>query len=244
MGHFIMGLFNVRSKCAPAVVTSWTVLALCCSSAAAFQSAASTRTSRGGMLARASQHEFEVFFYPTGIRLFIHGEAGRPAATNQLGASVTFYHPNSPAPWFARSLHGGDGSLDLNMNLSSLPSSGVTAHFQVKGLGEPGGTEATFTVPVQFVAQSLGETDQTITRTSYYVPPANSAPGPGVAQAATESLSYAAPLPQNNVTLVQTFVPVAPLTYSHHYHIRDWTTGIEKPSYTVSKPWLDVRQFP
>ncbi|MGO9597856.1 MAG: hypothetical protein ACLP7Q_07655 [Isosphaeraceae bacterium] len=115
MRHFI-----ARSMCAPAVVTSWTVLALCCSSAAAFQSAASTRTSRGGMLARASQHEFEVFFYPTGIRLFIHDEAGRPAVTNQLGATVTFYHPNSPAPWFTRSLHGGDGSLDLNMNLSSL----------------------------------------------------------------------------------------------------------------------------
>jgi hypothetical protein len=29
-----------------------------------------------------------------------------------------------------------------------------------------------------------------------------------------------------------------------HYHIRDWTTGIEKPSYSVSKPWLDVRQYP
>jgi len=114
MVEFIMGLFNVRSKCAPAVVTFWTVLALCCSSAAAFQSAASTRTSRG-VLARASQHEFEVFFYPTGIRLFIHDEAGRPAVTNQLGATVTFYHPNSPAPWFTRSLHGGDGSLDLNI---------------------------------------------------------------------------------------------------------------------------------
>lgn len=28
------------------------------------------------------------------------------------------------------------------------------------------------------------------------------------------------------------------------YHIRDWTTGIEKPSYEVSKPWLDVTQSP
>ena len=32
--------------------------------------------------------------------------------------------------------------------------------------------------------------------------------------------------------------------YFGHYHIRDWTTGIEKPSYAVSKPWLDVRQYP
>ncbi|MGO9597857.1 MAG: hypothetical protein ACLP7Q_07660 [Isosphaeraceae bacterium] len=111
-----------------------------------------------------------------------------------------------------------------------MPISGVTARFQVKGLGGPGGTEATFTVPVQFVAQSPDEMGQTVTRTSYYVPPANSAPGPGVAQAATESSSYAAPLPQYNVTPVQALVPVAPLTYSRHYHIRDWTTGIEKPS--------------
>lgn len=29
-----------------------------------------------------------------------------------------------------------------------------------------------------------------------------------------------------------------------HYHIRDWTTGIEKPSYEVSKPWLNVHQYP
>ncbi len=32
--------------------------------------------------------------------------------------------------------------------------------------------------------------------------------------------------------------------YIDHYHIRDWTTGIEKPSYSVSKPWLNVRQYP
>ncbi len=32
--------------------------------------------------------------------------------------------------------------------------------------------------------------------------------------------------------------------YFEHYHIRDWTTGIEKPSYSVSKPWLNVRQYP
>jgi len=43
---------------------------------------------------------------------------------------------------------------------------------------------------------------------------------------------------------VQTYAPVAPWTYWRHYHIRDWTTGIEKPSYVVSKPWLDVRQYP
>jgi hypothetical protein len=40
------------------------------------------------------------------------------------------------------------------------------------------------------------------------------------------------------------FVPAAPLIYSRHYRIRDWTTGIEKPSYVVSKPWLDVRKYP
>jgi len=33
-------------------------------------------------------------------------------------------------------------------------------------------------------------------------------------------------------------------SYFGHYHIRDWTTGIEKPSYAVSKPWLNVRQYP
>ena len=32
--------------------------------------------------------------------------------------------------------------------------------------------------------------------------------------------------------------------YFGPYHIRDWTTGIEKPSYVVSKPWLNVRQYP
>ena len=28
------------------------------------------------------------------------------------------------------------------------------------------------------------------------------------------------------------------------YHIRDWTTGIEKPSYEISKPWLNVHEYP
>jgi hypothetical protein len=239
MRHFI-----TRSICAPAIVTAWTILALWSSSAAAYQSIASTRTLRGGMLASASQHEFEAFFYPTGLRLFVSDAAGRPAALNRLAATVTFYHPNSPAPWFARNLHRGNGSLDLNMNLSSLPSSGVTARFQVKGLEGPGGAEAEFTVPVQFVSMSPGETGQTVTRMSFYGPPASYVSEPSVAPVAAETLNYAAPPLQYAGSPVQTYVPVAPFTYSRHYHIRDWTTGIEKPSYAVSKPWLNVRQYP
>ncbi|MBV8486635.1 MAG: hypothetical protein JO161_00015 [Planctomycetaceae bacterium] len=183
-----------------------------------------------------------MFFYPTGLRLFVYDVAGRPAYTSQLAATVTFYHPNSPAPWFTRSLHGGNGSLDLSMNLRGLPSSGVTARFQVKGLNN--NAEATFTVPVQFVTQSTGEAAQTVNRAAYYGAPANYVSNLGSMPVAADSLRYAAPPPQYAGTPVQTDVPVAPSTESGHYHIRDWTTGIEKPSYTVSKPWLDVRQYP
>lgn len=259
--------FSAHWMCALAVVTSSTLLALCCSSAAAFQADSPTKSARGGMLARASEHEFEVFFYPTGLRLFAHRAGGRSAVTNQSAATVTFYHPNSPAPWFTRSLHGGDGSLDLSMNLSSLSSSGVRARFEVKGLDGPGGAEATFTVPMEFVANLPGESGPTVTRTSFYGPPANNDPQPSVAPVATESLNYSAPPPQyagtpaqayvpaapwtygvtpvpSYVPAVPTYVPETPMIYSGHYHIRDWTTGIEKPSYAVSKPWLDVRQYP
>ena len=63
------------------------------------------RSARGGLLAQSGQHQFEIFFYTTGLRVFPLNSAGTPIDVSHLTGTAMFYHPNSPRPWFSRMLH-------------------------------------------------------------------------------------------------------------------------------------------
>ena len=63
------------------------------------------RSARGGLLAQSGQHQFEIFFYTTGLRVFPLNSVGRPIDASKLTGTATFYHPTSPRPWFSRALH-------------------------------------------------------------------------------------------------------------------------------------------
>ena len=91
------------------------------------ETATVVKTARGGLLATTPQHQFEVFFYPTGVRVFPRTTAGQPVDTSRAAGTATFYHPNSPRPWFSRPLGGTPGqagSLDLAIGLGERPGSG------------------------------------------------------------------------------------------------------------------------
>ena len=75
------------------------------------------KSPRGGILATAEGHRFEIFFFPTGARVFPLDGTGKPTDASRLAGGATFYHPNAPGrPWFSRPLHHAPfprGSLDV-----------------------------------------------------------------------------------------------------------------------------------
>jgi hypothetical protein len=110
------------------------------------------KSARGGLLAKTAHHQFETFFYQTGVRVFVSDQPGAPVNATKLVGTVTFYHPDSPKPWFTRPLRGTEPSLDLGIGLTNAPQSGAKAVLEIGGLSEAGKSTVTFTVPVEFVA--------------------------------------------------------------------------------------------
>lgn len=121
------------------------------------------RSARGGTLARTVHEQFEVFFYATGLRIFVTGADRAPMDASALKGTATFYHPNSPEPWFTRPLHPSPAhpgqpaeSLDLAMDLATVPASGATVTMEVRGLPDPKEPTAKFTMPFAPVASGAG----------------------------------------------------------------------------------------
>ena len=112
--------------------------------------------SRGASVAKTRHYRFEVYFYRTGVRVFTERREGTPLTVSGLAGTATFYHPNSPKPWFSRPLSPATSasSLDLAVGLGEVPAAGVKVRVTILGLPEPAEPEATFTVPLAFVAAS------------------------------------------------------------------------------------------
>ena len=140
------------------VLTAMVSFALC-GQARAQDTTSQARSPRGGILASAEGHQFEVFFYPTGVRVFLLDASGHLVDASRLTGHATFYHPNAPnSPWFSRPLHldlmGPDhlpASLDLNIGLASAPRTGATVDFEIMGLESKTSSTAEFKVPLEFV---------------------------------------------------------------------------------------------
>jgi hypothetical protein len=116
------------------------------------------RSPRGGLIAKSGQHQFEVFFFPSGVRVYPQGPAGEPLDVSRATATATFYHPNSPKPWFSRPLAPeavapgqAPASLEHAIGLANVPARGARVTFEVSGVPGPAGSTATFTVPFEFV---------------------------------------------------------------------------------------------
>ncbi len=190
------------------------------------------RSARGGLLAKAGQAQFEVFFFPTGVRVFPLDAAGAPRDASALSGTVTFYHTNSPEPWFTRPIEGQD-SLDLVIGMATVPATGAKARFEIAGSS---GSVAEFTVPVEYVKTTAvapsgapSASPPFVFGPGFYGVGYYQYPGPQaapVARAAPAVLSYSTPARQST--------PSRSSSGS-----RDWSTGRRFPSSgLLSKPWL------
>ena len=111
----------------------------------------------GGLVTKTGLYQFEVFFYRTGVRVFPQRPAGTPLPASRFAGTATFYHPNSPKPWFSRPLRAAPSasSLDLVIGLGDAPTAGVKVTLAVDGLPEASEPTASFTVPLEFAAVSV-----------------------------------------------------------------------------------------
>jgi hypothetical protein len=116
----------------------------------------------GGTLTKAGSQAFEVVFAKTGLKLYLLVPDQKPADASRLTGTTTFYHPNSPNPWFQRPLRPAavapgqaPTSLDLALDLSTIPPTGAKVTFQVAGLPDPAARSASFTLPFALAAPTL-----------------------------------------------------------------------------------------
>jgi hypothetical protein len=108
----------------------------------------------GGTLGKAGSQPFEVVFAKAGLKLYPLTPEMKSGDASRLTATATFYHPNSPNPWFQRPLRPAavipgqtPTSLDLALDLSTVPATGAKVTFEVAGLPDPAAPTASFTVP-------------------------------------------------------------------------------------------------
>ena len=202
------------------------------------------KSPRGGILATVEEHRFEVFFYPTGVRVFPLDRAGKPVDASQLSGHATFYHPNDPdTPWFTRPLHAAAPtssrlatSLDLRVGLVEAPRKGATVHFEIVGLESKNSSTADFTVPLSFAA---APSPKAVVAAGAVARETAAAGESAPTRAAFASMATPAPA----VTPLS-YVPAAAFPASDEtdgYRTfgtrhRDWTTG--RTNLPLSRPWL------
>jgi hypothetical protein len=200
------------------------------------------KSARGGLLAKADRHQFEVFFYPTGVRVFPQDEAGAAIDASQLAGTATFYHPNSPRPWFSRPLRGTPAFLELAIGLSHAPQSGAKVAFEISGLSGTAESKAAFTVPLEFVPQpAVRPTVAQPTAPAVAAPSPRYVYGPGY-----YGFGYyqnpgpeSAPTSRSGPTVYGYGTPSGRSSSGGSGVTRDWSTGRDYPAGgLISKPWL------
>lgn len=111
-------------------------------------------SAHGGVAASTKKHTFEAVFTDSEMKLFVLGTDRQPVDTSKLSVSATFFHPDSPKPWFKKELRPSassrgmvPNSLELKINLSKVPATGAKVEFVVSGFSSTEEPTATFTVP-------------------------------------------------------------------------------------------------
>ena len=116
----------------------------------------------GGKVAMTKEYHFEAVFTKDGLKVYPRSHEDKPVDASKLTGTATFYHPNSPKPWFERKLAASPATpgqsvsfLGTTTDLSKVPATGAKVVFKVDGLPEAAETTATFTVP--FALATNGE---------------------------------------------------------------------------------------
>jgi hypothetical protein len=105
------------------------------------------------------EYHFEVVFAKDGLTVYPRTHGDQPLDASRLTGTATFYHPNSPQPWFERKLvpsaarrGQAASSIGLKLDLSPVPATGAKVAFRVEGLPEAAEPTARFTVPFAFAS--------------------------------------------------------------------------------------------
>lgn len=207
------------------------------------------KSARGGFLGKSEKHQFEVFFYKEGIRIFPQDSDGKGLDATNLSAIATFYHPNSPSPWFDRRLQPASAaagqpstSLVRAIGLGSVPAAGVKVVFEISGLTDPAEASASFTVPFALMTApspapvvAAGTTSPRFIYASGYQGVGYYAnPGPQSAPpSATGPRPVSPPRYTGSTARTQASGSSRPRTVGPG--ARDWTTGRRS---RLPKPWL------
>lgn len=108
----------------------------------------------GGKLAMTKAYHFEVVFAKDGLKVYPRSHEDKPVDASRLTGTATFYHPNSPKPWFERTLAAtaaspgqAASSIGTSVDLGQVPAAGAKVEFKVDGLPEPAERTATFALP-------------------------------------------------------------------------------------------------
>lgn len=116
------------------------------------------KSQHGGSLVKTKAYEFEVVCASNGVWVYPRSLDDKAIDLSRLSGNVTFYHPNSPKPWFDRQLEvaqAGSGrspsALVLALDLSTVPASGAKLELKITGLPATTESTATFGVPFQFL---------------------------------------------------------------------------------------------
>jgi hypothetical protein len=116
----------------------------------------------GGTVKMTKEYHIEAVFTTDGVKLYPRTHGDEPLDTSKVTATATFYHPNSPKPWFEQKLAPAaakpgtvPSSLDASVGLSKVPASGAKVAFKIGGLPEAAEPEATFTVPFVLTAPAV-----------------------------------------------------------------------------------------
>ena len=198
---------------------------------------------RGGLLAKAGHQQFEVFFYPTGVRVFPQDHAGAAIDASLFAGNTTFYHPNSPKPWFSRPLRGTPQSLDLAIGLTNAPQVGVKVAFEITGLSGTTESKATFTVPLEFAPQPVAQPTVALPEAPQggipIVPQYTYGPG----SQGYGYYPYTSPTPEYQSSARQSYMSSIPGMYGPGGMTvgpghRDWSTGRDNG---LAKPWMQAR---
>jgi hypothetical protein len=113
----------------------------------------------GGKVAMTKEYHFEAVFTRDGLKLHPRTHEDKPIDASRLTGTATFYHPNSPKPWFEQKLIATPAksgqettSIEAKIDLSRVPASGAKVAFKVSGLPEAAEATATFSVPFALAA--------------------------------------------------------------------------------------------
>jgi hypothetical protein len=108
----------------------------------------------GGKVVMTQEYHFEVVFAKDGLKVYPRTHEDKPIDASRLTGTATFYHPNSPNPWFERKLAAtapspgqAASSIGTTIDLSKVPATGAKVAFRVEGLPEAAEPTAAFTAP-------------------------------------------------------------------------------------------------